>query len=180
VYLYGAAATRPDRVRLADVRRGEYEGLKAAIALPERRPDYGPARMHPRAGAVAVGARPFLIAFNVNLASDDLGVARAVARAVRESSGGLPAVQALGLRREDGSVQVSMNLLDYRRTPLPVLYERVAEEARRSGVEISGSELVGLAPAEALLDVVRHFLRAPDLEAGQVLEVRLWHAGREG
>ena len=180
VYLYGAAATRPDRVRLADVRRGEYEGLKEAIALPERHPDFGPARLHPRAGAVAVGARPFLIAFNVNLACEDLGVARAIARAVRESSGGLPAVQALGLQREDGSVQVSMNLLDYRRTSLPAVYERVVEEARRRGVEVSGSELVGLAPAEALLDVVRHFLRAPELTADQVLEVRLWHAGRQG
>jgi glutamate formiminotransferase len=167
-------------VRLADVRRGEYEGLKEAITRPERHPDFGPARLHPRAGAVAVGARPFLIAFNVNLACDDLGVARAIARAVRESSGGLPAVQALGLQREDGSVQVSMNLLDYRRTSLPVVYERVVEEARRRGVEVSGSELVGLAPAEAVLDVVRHFLRAPGLVADQVLEVRLWHAGREG
>ncbi|MDI6893001.1 MAG: glutamate formimidoyltransferase [Bacillota bacterium] len=179
VYLYGAAATRADRVRLADVRRGEYEGLKEAVARPERQPDFGPARLHPRAGAVAVGARPFLIAFNVNLECDDLEVARSIARAVRESSGGLPAVQALGLRREDGSVQVSMNLLDHQRTSLAALYARVEEEAYRRGVEVSGSELVGLAPAEALLDVVRHFLRAPGLAVDQVLEVRLWHAGHE-
>jgi len=179
VYLYGAAATRPDRVRLADVRRGEYEGLKEAISLPERHPDFGPARLHPRAGAVAVGARPFLIAFNVNLDSTDLGVARSIARAVRESGGGLPAVQALGLRRDDGGVQVSMNLLDYRRTSLPAVYLRVEEEARRHGTRVAGSELVGLAPAEALLDVVRHFLCAPDLKVDQILEVRLWNAARE-
>lgn len=180
VYLYGAAATRPERVRLADVRRGEYEGLKEAISLPERRPDFGPARLHPRAGATAVGARPFLIAFNVNLDSTDLGVARAIARAVRESSGGLPAVQALGLRLQDGRVQVSMNLLDFRRTSLVTLYSRVEEEARARGVEVAESELVGLAPAEALLEVARHFLRAPGLRADQLLEVRWWHAAREG
>lgn len=180
VYLYGAAATRPDRVRLADVRRGEYEGLKESISLPERRPDFGPARLHPRAGAIAVGARPVLIAFNVNLESTDLAVARDVARAVRESGGGLPGVQALGLRLADGRVQVSMNVLDYRRTPLPEVFLKVQEEARRRGVEVRGSELVGLAPADALLDVARYFLRAPKLGSEQLLEVRLWRASREG
>lgn len=180
VYLYGAAATRSDRVRLADVRRGEYEGLKEVISLPERRPDFGPARLHPRAGATAVGARPFLIAFNVNLDSTDPGVARAIARAVRESSGGLPGVQALGLRLEDGRVQVSMNVLDFRRTSLAALYLRVEEEARARGVGVAESELVGLAPAEALLDVARCFLRAPGLRADQLLEVRYEHATREG
>lgn len=174
VYLYGQAATRPDRVRLADVRRGEYEGLKACIGEPDRRPDFGPARLHPTAGAVAVGARPFLIAFNVNLNSADPGVARAVARAVRESSGGLPAVQALGMKLADGRAQVSMNLLDWTRTPLSLLFERVRDEARRYGVEVAESELVGLAPGEALLEVVRHFLQARELKLNQMLEVRLW------
>lgn len=173
VYLYAAAATRPERVRLADVRRGEYEGLKESISSEERRPDFGPRRLHPQAGAVAVGARPFLIAFNVNLATDEVGIARAIARTVRESSGGLPAVQALGLRTSGGEAQVSMNLLDYRRTSLAAVYHKVVEEAAAYGVEVSGSELVGLAPAEALLEVARQALRSPHLQASQLFEVRL-------
>ncbi len=130
VYLYAAAATRPDRVKLSDLRRGQYEGLREEIATRGREPDFGPARTHPRGGATCVGARPFLIAWNVNLASADLDLARRIAHRVRESSGGLPAVQAKGFFIEElGCAQVSMNLLDFGRTPLWAAWEAVREEA---------------------------------------------------
>jgi glutamate formiminotransferase / 5-formyltetrahydrofolate cyclo-ligase len=159
VYLYAQAAVRSDRVKLADVRRGQYEGLKAEIAHHGRQPDFGPARMHPRAGATAVGARPFLIAWNINLASDDVELARRIARRVRESGGGLPRVQANGFRVEEPGrghpvrAQVSMNLLDFRITPLWQAWEAVGELAAEDGVAIAESELIGLAPLAALLDV---------------------------
>ena len=131
VYLYARAATRPEREKLADVRRGQYEGLREAIGTdPERRPDYGPARMHRTAGAVAVGARPFLIAYNINLASTDVELAKRIARTVRESGGGLPAVQANGFRLDEPDcAQVSMNLLDFAVTPLWRVWEAVEAEA---------------------------------------------------
>src|SRR5262249_44282743 len=119
VYLYAEAATRADRIKLADARRGQYEGLKEAIGEPDRRPDFGPARTHRSAGAVAVGARPFLIAYNINLASRDLELAKRIARRIRESGGGLPKVQANGFWIEElGLAQVSMNLLDFSITPM--------------------------------------------------------------
>ncbi|OGO56838.1 MAG: glutamate formimidoyltransferase [Chloroflexi bacterium RBG_16_72_14] len=159
VYLYAEAAVRSDRVKLADVRRGQYEGLKAEIAHNGRQPDFGPARMHPRAGATAVGARPFLIAWNINLASDDVDLARRIARRVRESGGGLPRLQASGFRVEEPErghpvrAQVSMNLLDFRTTPLWQAWEAVGELAAEDGVELAESELIGLAPLAAFLDV---------------------------
>ncbi|MEW6225848.1 MAG: glutamate formimidoyltransferase [Chloroflexota bacterium] len=159
VYLYAEAAVRSDRVRLADVRRGQYEGLKAEIAHHGRQPDFGPPRMHPRAGATAVGARPFLIAWNINLASDDVELAKRIARRVRESGGGLPRVQANGFRVDEPErghpvrAQVSMNLLDFRTTPLWQAWDAVAELAAEDGVELAESELIGLAPVAALLDV---------------------------
>jgi glutamate formiminotransferase len=157
VYLYGEAASAPDRQRLADVRRGQYEGLKAQIASPERRPDFGPARLHPTAGAVAVGARPFLIAYNINLESRDVELARRIARRVRESSGGLPKVQANGFWIEElGRAQVSMNLLDFRTTPMWQVWEAVRDEAAEDQVMIVESELIGLAPLAALLAVADH------------------------
>jgi glutamate formiminotransferase len=157
VYLYGEAATSPARQRLADVRRGQYEGLRTQINEPGREPDFGPARTHPTAGAVAVGARPFLIAFNINLATRDLDVAKRVARRVRESSGGLPKVQASGFWIEAlGLAQVSMNLLDFRTTSLWQVWETVKAEAADEGVELAESELIGLAPLAALLDVADH------------------------
>jgi glutamate formiminotransferase len=162
VYLYAAAARRPERVKLADVRRGQYEGLKVEITHRGREPDFGPSRMHPRAGAVAVGARPFLIAWNVNLGSDDKKLAQRIARRVRESGGGLPAVQALGMDLEEPErgnprfAQVSMNLLDFRRTPVWRVYEMVEELANEEGVGVTESELIGLMPQEAFLDVADH------------------------
>lgn len=158
VYFYEAAAQRPDRVRLECIRRGQFEGLRASVlADPDRRPDIGGPELHPTAGAVAVGARKFLIAYNVNLATADLEVARRIARKIRESSGGLPCVKAMGVPLvSKGLVQVSMNLTDYERTPIAVAYEAVRREAEREGVEIAGTEIIGLTP-QALLDRVRKF-----------------------
>jgi glutamate formiminotransferase len=170
VYLYANAATRTDRVKLADVRRGQYEGLKLEIATNGREPDFGPARMHPRAGAVAVGARPFLIAWNINLESRDLEVARRVARRVRESGGGLPRVQANGFMIEElDCAQVSMNLLDFSITPIWRVWEEVRALAADEGVTLRESELIGLAPLAALLDVADR-AEAPE---GDPVEARL-------
>jgi glutamate formiminotransferase len=150
VYYYGEAARRPERRRLRALRGDGYEGLAARLAGPEGAPDDGPARFDARAGAVLVGARDVLVAYNVWLAGDDLGAARAIARAVRESGGGLPAVQALGLPLASrGRAQVSMTLVDYRKTPIPAAFDRVSAEARRLGVGVERAELVGLAPRAA-------------------------------
>lgn len=152
VYLYARASTRPDRVRLADVRRGGYEAVRDEIAdaANDRRPDFGPARIHPRAGAVAIGARPFLIAWNINLTTNDVEVAKRIARAVRESGGGLPAVQGNGFMIEElDAAQVSMNLLDFELTPMWRVFDEVARLAAAEGVGIRESELIGLAPQAA-------------------------------
>src|SRR5688500_14564858 len=157
VFLYAKAAQRPDREVLADIRRPQFEGLRDQITLPDHGPDFGPARLHPTAGAVAVGARPFLIAYNINLESADVDVAKRIAKLVRESSGGLPRVQALGLYLDDlGIAQVSMNLLDHTVTPIWRVWEAVAEAARAEGVELRESELIGLCPLAALVDVADH------------------------
>jgi len=158
VYLYARAATRPERVRLADVRRGGYEGVRDEIAtLDDRSPDFGPRRTHPRAGAMAVGARPFLIAWNINLDTDDVEVAKRIARQVRESGGGLPAVQGNGFMIEElDAAQVSMNLLDFHRTPLWRVWDEVRELAEDEGVGLRESELIGLAPQAAFDGVAEH------------------------
>ena len=175
VYLYEAAATRPDRVALPNLRRGEYEGLHEAIESdPERAPDFGPARLGP-AGATIVGARMPLIAFNVYLNSTDVQIAKRVAKAVRGSSGGLRGVRALGLL-VDGRAQVSMNLIDHQNTPLHRTVELVAREAAAYGASIVESELVGLIPEEALLDAARFYLRLHSMHDDQVLERRLARA----
>ncbi len=163
VYLYARAATRPDRARLADVRRGGYEGLRDEIATAGREPDYGPARVHARAGAMAVGARPFLIAWNINLDSSDIDLAKRIARRVRESGGGLPAVQANGFMIEElDCAQVSMNLLDFATTPMWRVWEEVESVAAEDGVGLRESELIGLAPLTAFMDVAAHARIAVD------------------
>jgi glutamate formiminotransferase len=163
VYLYARAATRPDRVRLADVRRGGYEGLREEITTAGREPDFGPTRTHPRAGAMAVGARPFLIAWNINLESADVELAKRIARRVRESGGGLPAVQANGFMIEElGCAQVSMNLLDTRTTPIWRVWEEVAAVAAEDRVGLRESELIGLAPLAAFMDVAEHAGAPPE------------------
>jgi glutamate formiminotransferase/formiminotetrahydrofolate cyclodeaminase len=175
VFLYEAAATRPERASLADVRRGEFEGLREAIGTdPRRRPDFGPERIHPTAGATAVGARRFLVAFNANLNTGDVRVAKAVAAAVREQSGGLRNVRALGFSIEGGRrAQVSMNLVNSEATPIHRVLALVREVAARHGAMISGCEVVGLIPEYAMLDVAEHALQLEGFRRDQVLELRL-------
>jgi glutamate formiminotransferase len=174
VYLYSAAATTPARKKLPDVRQGQYEGLKASISTPERKPDYGEPKMHPSAGATAVGARPPLIAFNVNLGTTNLQIAKDIAKGLRESSGGLVNVQAMGVDlAAEGLSQVSMNLLDYTKTPIHRAYELVRVEAERYGVPVVGSEIVGLVPLDALVGLVDFYLRLKGFNRSQVLEARL-------
>ena len=164
VYLYAEAATRPDRIRLADIRKPQYEGLKLEIGHPGREPDFGPARMHPRGGATAVGARPFLIAYNINLESTDVELAKRIARRVRESSGGLPKVQAKGFFLDDlDCAQVSMNLLDFQVTPFWKVWEEVVGMAAAEGVAPRESELIGLAPMAAFTDVADYIDVSRDL-----------------
>ena len=172
VYLYEEAATRPERQNLAEVRQGEYEGIKAEIATrSEREPDFGPRRVG-KAGATAIGARAPLIAFNVYLGTDDVEVAKAIARAVRHSSGGLRYVKALGLLVK-GQAQVSMNLTDYRQTPVHRVVEMIRREAERYGVSVVESELIGLIPNEALVEAAEFYLQMGDFSSHQILENRL-------
>jgi glutamate formiminotransferase len=173
VYFYAEAATAPHRVRLPDIRRGEFEGLAEKMAQPAWAPDVGDPRPHPTAGAVAVGARRPLVAYNITLHTADVGVARAIARAVRESSGGLVHVQAMGVRAASGQAQVSINVLDATRTPLYRVFDLVRLEADRHGVAVAASEIVGLVPLDVLVDVARAYLRLWTFERSQVLELRL-------
>jgi glutamate formiminotransferase len=177
VYYYGEAARRPERRALRELRHGEYEGLAARLGMEDGRPDDGPARFDPRRGAVLVGARGVLVAYNVWLASDDLAAARAIAREMRASGGGLPAVQALGLPLASrGRVQVSMNLLDHRVTPIPAAYDRVAQAAARRGIAIERAELVGLAPRAAFAGRAPASVGLPEFTSEQELEVHLARA----
>lgn len=181
VYLYEEAARRPERRLLADIRRGQFEGFPAKIALPEWAPDFGPARVHPSLGVTVVGARFFLLAVNARLATADVTAARAVARAVREATGGLPGVRALGLfLASRGCAQVSMNLVDFRRTSLVELLARVEAEAKAQGTEVVATELVGLAPAAALLEPLRALLRTDALGTRQIVEWRLLEVEAQG
>ena len=173
VYLYEASATVPHRRNLADVRRGGYDGLAARLEDPLWQPDYGPRELDPRKGAVAVGARPFLVAFNAYLDTDDVEVARAIAREVRERDGGLPGVKALGLE-VGGRAQVSMNLTDLQKTSMPVALEAVRAAALEHEASVESTELVGLAPLEAVLQTARHYLGLRELDRENVLEAALW------
>ncbi len=173
VYLYEEAARVPERKNLADVRRGEYEGLKENIE--NRKPDYGPSRVHPTAGATIVGARMPLVAFNVNLDTADIKVAKQIAKSVRQASGGLSNVKAIGLALEDRvQVQVSMNMVNYVKTPLYRALELIKAEARRYGVRVSGTELIGLVPQQALVDSLKYYMQLEDFSENQILENRLW------
>lgn len=175
VFLYEEAATQPGRKNLADVRRGQFEGLRDLIGQdPERQPDFGPDTIHPTAGCTAVGARMPLIAFNVNLGTADLEVAKKIAKAVRGSSGGLVGCKALAIAlAERNQVQVSMNMVNYKETPLHRVFELIRIEAERFGVPIVGSEIVGLVPMDAMVGVARHYLRLEGFKSDQVLEKRL-------
>lgn len=179
VYLYEAAARRPQCVNLADVRRGQFEGLVGeSLINPDRFPDIGGRGLHPSAGAVAVGARKPLIAFNVNLDSRDVLVARKIARAVRASSGGLPFVKAMGVALESRNlVQVSMNLTDFEQTPVHRAFEAVKTQAESYGVEIVGTEIIGLIPRKAIEVTAGWYLRAGNFDSSRVLENRIEECG---
>jgi glutamate formiminotransferase len=180
VYLYEQSATRPEREDLAAIRKGEFEGFFTKIQEPEWAPDFGERRVHPTAGVVAVGARMPLIAFNVNLGTDNLEVAKKIAQAVRHSSGGLRYVKALGFKLEDrGIVQVSMNMTNYQKTPLYRAFVLIEREAERYGVPVVGSEIVGLVPREALYQAAEFFLQLEDFQRDQVLEDRIEKAFEE-
>jgi glutamate formiminotransferase/formiminotetrahydrofolate cyclodeaminase len=175
VYFYEEAATRPERQNLEAIRRQGFEELRDAIGQdPERDPDLGPAQIHPSAGAVVVGARGPLIAYNIYLNSSDVRIAKVIAKAIRHSSGGLRYVKALGLEiPARGQVQVSMNLTNYRKSAIHTVFELVRAMADSYGASITDSEVVGLVPMEALVDSARHFLRMHDFASDQILESKL-------
>ncbi len=178
VYLYEAAATRPENQNLADIRKGEYEGLKQVILIdPKRHPDYGPAELG-TAGATVIGARAPLIAFNVYLTTTDVEIARKIARAIRHQTGRLRFVKALGLL-VDGKAQVSMNLTDYTQTAIFRVIEMVRREAQRYGVGIQSTELIGLIPQQALFDAAQWYLQIDNFTPQQVLENRLTDTGTD-
>jgi glutamate formiminotransferase / 5-formyltetrahydrofolate cyclo-ligase len=178
VYLYEDSAASEARRNLAEIRKGEFEGFAEKMKDPKWVPDFGPARPHPTAGVVAVGARPPLIAYNINLGTNDLKVADSIARAIRHIGGGFRYVKAMGVVLADrGQVQVSINMTNYRKTPLHRVFECVKSEAERYGVAIVGSEIVGLAPADALVMASEHYLRLENFSANQVLELRLLEEG---
>jgi glutamate formiminotransferase len=178
VYLYEAAAQRPDRVNLANVRRGQFEGLREEVLRnPDRAPDIGEPRLHSTAGATVVGARKFLIAYNINLNTPDVEIAKRIAKTVRFSSGGLPCVKAMGVDlRSRNLAQVSMNLTDFEQTPVHRVFELVKREAERYGVSIAGSELIGFIPRRAIEMAAEFYLQIENFSAGRVLENRLEEA----
>jgi glutamate formiminotransferase len=175
VYLYEAAATRPERTNLENIRRGQFEGLRDEIETsPERKPDFGDAKIHPTAGAIVVGARKSLIAYNINLNTPDITVAKQIAKRIRFSSGGFPCVKAMGvLLKERNLAQVSMNLTDFETTSVEVVFDAVRREAASAGVEIVGSEIVGLIPQKALNQVAAAYLRVENYNPSMILENRL-------
>ena len=174
VFLYEKSATAPHRENLAAVRKGEFEGMAEKIKLTEWQPDFGPAERHPTAGTVAVGARMPLVAYNVNLGTADLNIASDIARKIRFIGGGLRYCKAMGVElKERGIVQVSINMTDYTRTALYRAFELVKIEARRYGVPVVGSEIIGLVPMEALIDTASYYLGLENFSMNQVLEARI-------
>lgn len=170
VYYYEEAATRPERRALPDVRRGGYEGLAERLATPEGAPDEGPAEFHPKTGAVVTGVRGPLLAFNVNLRTDDLELARRIARSVRHSDGGFEHLRALGIRlRDRGMVQVSMNLTRPGKTSVAEIVEAIRTQAAVHGVEVAATEFIGAVPTEVVVEIARHYLEAYDLKPHQVV-----------
>ncbi len=174
VFMYENAAQVAGRKNLAKVRRGQYEGLEERLKQPEHKPDFGPSEFNAGSGATAVGARPPLVAFNVNLNTGNLDIANAIARNVRHAGGGLKAVKAMGVTLEDrGIVQVSMNMVNFEETPLYRAVELIRAEARRYGVSIAGTEIIGLVPQAALLSTLEYYLGLEGFKPDQVLENRL-------
>ena len=180
VYFYEEAAIRPDRTRLEVIRKGQYEALKEEVTKPERHPDHGEPKLHPTAGATVIGARKFLVAYNVNLNTSDVSIAKAIGKRVRASGGGFMAVKGIGLALEaKGMVQVSMNIVDYDKTAMYRALEFIRMEAARWGVTINGTEVYGMIPAKALLDSVAYYMQIDDFDPSQVLELKLLELMRE-
>jgi glutamate formiminotransferase len=174
IFLYEASATSPERKDLANIRKGQFEGMAEKIRLPEWRPDFGDAAIHPTAGVAAIGARMPLVAFNVNLDTDKIEIANAIAKAVRHISGGLRYCKAIGIvLKERNIVQVSMNMTDFTKTPLYRAVELIRAEAKRYGVNVVGSEIVGLVPMEALADAASYYMGLENFTIEQVLEARI-------
>jgi glutamate formiminotransferase len=174
VYFYEEAAMRPERKRLEVIRKGQYEVLRSEITRPERRPDLGAPKLHPTAGATVIGARKFLVAFNVNLETNDVKVAKEIAKLVKDPSGGFAQVKAIGLSLEErGLVQVSMNIVDYEKSGLYRVLERIRMEAEKRGIAVVETEIYGMVPAAALLDSVSHYMQISDFDLDQVIELRL-------
>jgi len=175
IFLYEQSATRPERQNLATIRKGQFEGMAEKLKQPEWAPDFGPARLHPGAGVTAMGARMPLVAFNVNLDTDRLEIADQIAKQVRHISGGLRYCKGIGIELKDrGIVQVSMNMTDYTKTALYRVVELIKIEARRYGVNVVGSEIIGLVPMEALIDSAVYYLGVEDFSMSQVLEYRIY------
>jgi glutamate formiminotransferase len=174
VYFYEEAATSPGRRELPRIRKGEYEGLKEKLMDPGWKPDEGPLAFNPRSGATVVGARFPLVAYNVNLKTGDLGLAKEISRKVRFKDGGFPGVRAMGVNLEDrGIVQVSTNLTNYQVTNIPTVYEFIKKEAGKKGVEVEESEIVGLVPLTVLEGIVRHYIKCGRFSIRQVIEQRI-------
>lgn len=175
VFLYEESAMVAQRRNLAAIRKGQFEGMVKKIKSPEWKPDFGPGKIHPSAGVTAIGARMPLVAFNVNLGTDDMNIANAIAKNVRYLSGGLRYCKAIGISlKERGIVQVSMNMTDYTKTSLYRSFELVRTEAKRYGVNVIGSEVVGLVPMEALIDTAVYYMGIEKFTMEQVLESRIW------
>ncbi len=174
VYFYEEAALRPERSHLEVIRRGQYEGLKKEIENPERHPDVGEPRLHPTAGATVIGARKFLVAFNVNLGTTDVRIAKEIAKTIRASSGGLGHVKGIGLALEErGLVQVSLNVTDCEKNTLYRITELIRMEAKRWGVPVVETEIYGMVPAAALLDSAAYYLQIKDFTPDQVIELKM-------
>ncbi|RKD32982.1 glutamate formimidoyltransferase [Thermohalobacter berrensis] len=174
IFLYEKSATRPERENLAKIRKGQFEGMAEKLQKPEWKPDFGPDKVHPTAGVTAVGARMPLVAYNVNLDTDNIEIANQIARKVRHINGGLRYCKAIGVELKDrGIVQVSMNMTDYTKTALYRVFELIKIEARRYGVNVVGSEVIGLVPMEALIDSAVYYMGIEDFSMDQVLETRI-------
>jgi glutamate formiminotransferase len=175
IFLYENSASRPQRQNLANIRKGQFEGMADKVEQPEWKPDFGPTKVHPSAGVTAMGARMPLVAYNVNLDSSDIEIANAIAKKVRHISGGLKYCKGIGIELKDrGLVQVSMNMTDYSKTALYRAFELIKIEARRYGINVIGSEIVGLVPMQALMDTAAYYLGLENFTMEQVLEARIW------
>ncbi len=175
VFLYEKSATSRNREDLAEIRKGQYEGMAEKLKDEEWKPDFGPAELNIKSGVTAVGARPPLIAYNVNLGTSDLSIAKKIAKAVRAKTGGFTYCKAIGLEiKERNIVQVSMNLVDYTKTPIFRVFDTIEREARRYGVNVIGSEIIGLVPMQALVDVADYYLRLENFSSDQILERKIF------